>query len=242
VDAVSSSRDRLGLLLPLPALLAVGPASARAQEPEVAPTRQDEAEHDSPATPQGLDDTALPPEVEPDVRAAFERGEQAFAEGEYREAASAFERAAELAADLVVLRLDAVIALRHGVFAATDSDQAADLCARLRRDAEVIAEHPRATPEMIERARAEHARAQHRCTELEERSVTVTEAPHGPCLVPPLDHEPGCAHGRDDVAMLGMPLLLLGLRSRGRREALERMADRLPPDVMAKLRREPDEE
>lgn len=252
---MSGPRDRIGLLLPLPALLAVGAASVDAREPAAPPERPDPAEPEPAATEPGLHDTELPPELRPEARAAFERGEQAFARGEHHEAASAFERAAELAPELVVLRLDVVIALQHAILTEPDPEAATELCARLQRDAERVAEHPRATPEMIERARAEQARAHERCAALEPGdagprpsvvgfepclvAAPITEPSHGPCLVPPYDPEPGCAH-RHDTAMLGVPLLLLGLRARRRRDALERMADRLPPDVVARLRRETD--
>ncbi|MCX4240029.1 hypothetical protein [Paraliomyxa miuraensis] len=168
---MSSSRDRLGLLLPLPALLAAGPASARASEPGVAPVRREAAEDDPSTAVEGRREGASERESEPEPEPEPEQQEPEI----------------EL--------------------------------------------EPEPEPEENSTATCLTVYEFEPCLV----ALPVTEAAAGPCLVPPHEPEAGCAHRRDTAA-LGLPLLMLGLRSRRRRDAIERVADRLPADVIAKLR------
>jgi hypothetical protein len=138
----------------------------------------------------------------------------------------------------VLLHLQATLSFRLAAETEHDPQAVVEACLAARRNAEAVASHPQATPEQIEQARVESVQADTHCV------VPVT---FGPCLTPPHEPEPrGCAHRRHgSSAMLGS-LVLLGLRSRRRRDAVERMACRLPPDVAERLRRtspsEPDED
>jgi len=179
-----------------------------------------------------------------EARAFYDRGRTAFEEGRHADAGADFERAAAMSPEIVLLHLQAAIAFRHAVEVEHDAHATSGLCTAVRRNAEAVIGHPQATPEQIEQARAESVQADAHCTRVNEYAfapcLSVIETPEtfGPCLTPPLDPEPrGCAHRRHGpTAMLG-GLLLLGLRSRRRRDAVERMADRLPPDVADRLRR-----
>lgn len=236
---VSSSRDRLGLLLPLPALLITGQAHARAPGSSP-PADEPEAPADpGPEPPPALDDA--PANDLEQAKALYLRGQEAFGRGDFREAGLAFEQAAALA-PTVRLHLHAAIAFRFAATAEADPALATELCEATRYHADAVAAHSQALPEQINEARTAQAEAEAHCGELLE--------PHtvGPCLIPPLgpclsiiEDPRGCGHRRDGgVAMLGA-LAFMGLRSRRRRDAVERLADRLPADVVAKLRRNDDE-
>lgn len=242
---VSSSRERLGLLLPLPALLITGQAHA-------APGSSPPADELQPPPDAGIE---RPPALgdEPaseldQAKALYLQGHEAFLRGDFREAGLAFEQSAALA-PLVRLHLHAAIAFRNAATAELDPGLATELCEATRRHAEAVVAHPQATPELIEQARAEQELADAYCNTLPEAvadpypselhaclSPTYCLQPEtGPCLSI-IEHPRGCDRGGHSVAMLGS-MVLLGLRSRRRRDAVERLADRLPADVVAKLRR-----
>lgn len=239
---MSGTRDRWGLLLPLPALLVTG--SARAQEPSSGRAGLDPAERTDVAEPgptATLPEGAPLPEDLEEAKALYDRGLQAFEAGDYRSAGEAFEQVAGLAPG-VTIHLSAAIAFRHAAVAEPDAAAASALCQATRRHAETVAQHPQASPEQIEAALGESAKADAHCVQVNTYEfspcLSVVEPPVGPCLVPPHDPETrGCAHRREGpTAMLGA-VMLLGLRSRRRRDAVEAVADRLPPDVVARLRR-----
>lgn len=236
---MSDARDRLGLVLPLPLLLAT-PSSALAQpaQAEAPPLAEPGQAEGSPLAEPS------PAAVLTEAKALYERGEASFVAGDFLEAGQLLERAAALA-PLPLLYLDAAIAFRFAATAEPQLDRAAPLCEATRRHADAVLEHRDATQEQRERATAERALAEAHCATLADADTDPTEWV-GPCLQPPIEPclsiiEPrGCAHRRGgDVAMMGS-LMLLGLRSRRRREAVERVAERLPPDVAAALRRRSD--
>ncbi len=239
------SRDRLGLLLPLPALLVAEPTSTHAAEIEtssVAEQSPQTAPPPAPAEEPPPPGTEPPPGTTPDrerAAALFEQGKTAFAEGDYATAAKTFEQASEYA-DLVPLLLDATIAYRFAALEEQDGERATALCEGARTMAARIGAHPDATAEEIEQAMAETAQADQHC-------ATLEETYYGPCLSPPMEPclniiEPrpsGCGSkkGGEDFALLPT-LMLMGLRRR--KDAVERVADRLPADVREKLRKNAD--
>lgn len=237
---VSSSRDRLGLLLPLPALLITGQAHARAPGSSP-PADQLHPPADPETEPAPVLDDAPVSELE-QAKALYLRGQEAFNGGGFREAALAFEQAAALA-PTVRLHLHAAIAFRFAATAEADPALATELCETTRYHADAVAAHPQALPEQINEARTAQGEAEAHCRGLMDPHIV------GPCLSPPeigpclsIIEPRGCGHRRDGaVAMLGA-LAFMGLRSRRRRDAVERLAERLPPDVVAKLRRNGDGE
>lgn len=240
---MSSPRDRLGLLLPLPALLITGQAHARAPG---APPPVDEPQPppDPSAQPAPvLDDT---PATELDqAKALYLRGEAAFRRGDFREAGRDFEQSAVLT-PMVLLHLNATVAYRYAALAESDPESANELCEATRRQAAAVAAHPQATPEQIEQARAEQELVDAHCNALPEviAGPCLSDEPLR-CLQPCLNIiEPtrGCGSRRDGSVSMLAALPLLALRSRRRRDAVERLAERLPPDVVAKLRRNDDGE
>jgi hypothetical protein len=247
---VSSSRERLGLLLPLPALLITGQAYARSPEPPPSADELQPPPDPGPERPPALDDTPAS-ELE-QAKALYVQGDEAFRRGDFREAGLAFEQSATLV-PMVRLHVHAAIAFRYAATQEIDPVLANELCAATRRHAEAVAAHPQATPELIEQARAEQELADAHCS-------TLPDVPVGPCLsevrclqpdIGPclsiIEDPRGCSGtrrrggGAASEAMLGT-LAFLGLRSRRRRDAVERLAERLPPDVVAKLRRKGDGE
>ncbi|MCA9704565.1 MAG: hypothetical protein KDK70_01810 [Myxococcales bacterium] len=291
---MSGTRDRLGLLLPLPALLALEPTSAQAHddgsarehhagsdsqaragglasatesEPESEPvigpclsTPPEDLEPNDPDDPNDSNDLMAPPSgerplppasieqppgwleapptpEEVEVRARFEQGRQAFDAGDHRAAAAAFEQAVALAPELPALSLDATIAYAYAALQEQDPERASELCEATRRHAEATIGHPEASETMAQYAQTLSIQADEHCTRL-------AETMYGPCLsVMPCLEPPyrsrGCAGRGEPVAMLGS-LMLLGF-ARRRRDAVERVAQRLPPDVAARLRRGSDE-
>jgi len=243
------SRDRLGLLLPLPALLVAEPTSAHAAEvdaPTVAEGSPQTAPPPAPAEEPPPPGTEPPPGTTPDrdrAAALFEEGKAAFANGDYTTAARAFEKACEYA-DLVPLVLDATIAYRHAALEEQDPERAAALCEAARNTAERVAAHPDATAEEIEQALAETTQADQHCTML-------ADTAYGPCLSPPMgpclnvieSRPSGCGGSKGGEGFALLPtLMLMGLRTRRRKDAVERVADKLPADVADKLRRDASDE
>jgi hypothetical protein len=240
--AVSSPRDRLGLLLPLPALLITGQAHARA--PGSSPSADElHPPPDPSAQPPPVVDDAPATELD-QAKALYIRGEEAFRRGDFREAGLAFEQSAALA-PMVLLHLHATVAYRYAALAESDPGSATALCEATRRQAEAVAAHPRATPEQIEQAKTEQELADAHCNALPEvMAGPCLSDEHLHCLQPCLNIiEPsrGCGSRRDGSVSMLAALPLLVLRSRRRRDAVERLAERLPPDVVAKLRRNDDE-
>jgi hypothetical protein len=248
LGAVSSPRDRLGLLLPLPALLFTGQAQARAPEPS--PPNGDPSAFEPPPDPGPgeVGDTTEPAlsaaERRDRAKALYMRGVEAFQLGDFYVAGVAFEQSAVVSLGMLELHRQAAIAFRYATLAELDPVLAGELCEATRRNAEAVITHPDATPEQIEEARTEQAQADAHCNELQAAvadepclsSVRCLQPDLGPCLSI-IEPSRGCGHHRDgSMAMLGA-MALLGLRSRRRRDAVERLADRLPPDVVAKLRR-----
>ncbi len=175
------------------------------------------------------------------VRALFEEAIEAFEFEDYGAAAVAFEKAAAIAPQIVSLWVNATTAYRHAAQEARTFDEAQPYCDGARRTEQRVREHVRASDEERQLAEREAQDAEDHCNELDDLE-------NGPCLsiMPCLSPPPpmrGCRSKRNEMAMLGS-LVLLGLRSRRRRDAVETVADRLPPDVAERLRErtEPDDE
>lgn len=247
------SRDTLGLLLPLPALLLAGSAQARVPSPqgedrglaEPGPAEPAPMEPGGPAQLAAPSVDALPAEVRAKVEAFYLAGTEAFDRGDFRDAGLAFEQAATLA-PLPRLYLEAAVAFRHAAMAEPDTELAGELSDAARHNADAVMAHPQATAEQVAQAQAEATQVETLWLERLETmatpclSVMNTNPDIGPCLSV-MEDPRGCGRrGDGSVAMLGA-LALVGLRARRRRDAVERLAERLPPDVVAKLRRRSDD-
>lgn len=270
---MARSRDRLGLLLPIPALLAAESAPAHAAgvkssaeagaatavhdatrgEPDGGPGLSPPRPKAEPGAEPELSPKPMPPpswderppvdEEEIETRALFGEGQEAFERGEYREAAIAFSEAADRSPQLVTLRLNAVIMYRLATEAAAESDPEAaeSLCYSTMDAVDLVTRHPDAKPAHAKWAMDEFSRVQDLCMSDMLGPCLSPPPPDedvGPCLSVIPAKERGCsASARSAPTALLGSLMLLGLRSRRRRDAVEKMADRLPADVVARLRR-----
>lgn len=208
------------------------------------------------------------PESTASIHARFDEGKQAFQDKEYLEAARIFSDVLGRVEEVLLNRptrenmmLNVLLAYEWAYRTSTDAEGLKDVT--LLDEGQRVLDEYRAelsrvyksaadpSPELAEAiARFEEARRiaheKHappgQPPEQAQEQEQETEPPIGPCLSPPPPPPTrrGCGgNGDQDLAFLGVFALPLVRR---RRSAVERLADRLPADVVQRLRDHADED
>lgn len=202
------------------------------------------------------------------VESRFEQGRQRFSEQRYLEAAEAFTEVLGQVDEVILNRvtrenvmLNVLLAYEWAYRTSTDDEgdkdvglldegqrvldgYRAELSAAYGKDADPSPELAEAIARYEEARRIAHEK--HGSDPGEQDAVPEEpDPPVGPCLSPPppppAAQAKGCGGGGDDASVAWLGLLALPLVRR-RRRAVEHFADRLPADVMRRLRQSADED